>query len=333
MRLINKFYALCALGLCGILSSAWLLTSGHYYRRVIHTDFELESESESGQKFRSTTPLDRRLVVFGDSWSDSNAAAIQGSVWTDHLCSELSCELDNFAQTAKSIRGNYIGSVVDNAELSSARILFGLYRSPVADFKRQAKQWLNAESETLQDFSDDAIRHRQNHTIFVVSFGVWDIWDLVGQDYKKATASADRSIEVLMGQLDMLSEGWDTNDFKVILTLTPDVTFLPAFKPTAKKYPEQYKDAVKLAQYWNDKLRAAAKQWKFGTIHLFDTNEFMVGLIRDQQLAEVGVEDKDDGQEDDALWENVHDPCVTTRQQWVTTSEEECRNPEKYLFW
>lgn len=236
------------------------------------------------------------------------------------------------AQTAKSSRGNYIGSVVDNAELSSGRTLFGLYRSPVADFKHQARQWLDSESVALRDFPDDAIRHRQNNTIFVVSFGVWDIWDLVGQDYDKATASADRSIEVLMGQLDVLSEGWATNDFKVVLTLTPDVTFLPAFKSAAKGHPNQYKDAVKIAQYWNDRLRAAAEQWKFGTIHLFDTNEFIVGLIRDWQLVATGAEEKGDGKED-ARWENVNDPCVTIRRQWVTTSEEECPNPERYLFW
>lgn len=83
MRLITKFYALCILGLCGILSSAWLLASGHYYRRVIYSDFE------PGSEFQSTAPWDRRLVVFGDSWSDSNAAAIQGSMWTDRLCSKV----------------------------------------------------------------------------------------------------------------------------------------------------------------------------------------------------------------------------------------------------
>ena len=248
------------------------------------------------------------------------------------MTGQISCELDNLAQTAKSIRGNYIGSVVDNAELSSGRTLFGLYRSPVADFKHQVQKWVDNESAALLNSSEEGIRSRQNSTIFVVSFGVWDIWDLVGQDYNKAMASVDSSIDVLMGQLDVLSEGWNTNDFKVILTLTPDVTFLPAFKSTAKKNPNQQKDTVKIVQYWNDKLRAAAEQWKFGTIHLFDINEFMVGLIRDWQLIAEGVEDERTGKED-TRWENVNEPCVTTRRQWVTTSEQECENPEKYLFW
>ena len=248
------------------------------------------------------------------------------------MTGQISCELDNLAQTAKSIRGNYIGSVVDNAELSSGCTLFGLYRSPVADFKHQVQKWVDNESAALLNSSEEGIRSRQNSTIFVVSFGVWDIWDLVGQDYNKAMASVDRSIDVLMGQLDVLSEGWNTNDFKVILTLTPDVTFLPAFKSTAKKNPNQQKDTVKIVQYWNDKLRAAAEQWKFGTIHLFDINEFMVGLIRDWQLIAEGVEDERTGKED-TRWENVNEPCVTTRRQWVTTSEQECENPEKYLFW
>lgn len=248
------------------------------------------------------------------------------------MTGQISCELDNLAQTAKSIRGNYIGSVVDNAELSSARTLFGLYRSPVADFKHQVQTWLDDESAALLDSSEDEIRSRQNSTIFVVSFGVWDIWDLIGQDFNKAMASVDRSIGVLMGQLDVLSEGWNTNDFKVILTLTPDVTFLPAFKSATKKHPNQQKDTVKIVQYWNDKLRAAVEHWKFGTVHLFDINEFMIGLIRDGQLNAVGAEEHRAGQED-PRWENVNEPCVSTRQQWVTASEKECENPEKYLFW
>lgn len=86
MRLITKFHALCALGLCGILLSTWLLASGHYYRRVVSPNLTWESDSQS--QSQSPPSYDRRLVVFGDSWSD-NAAAIAGSVWTNQLCSEV----------------------------------------------------------------------------------------------------------------------------------------------------------------------------------------------------------------------------------------------------
>lgn len=213
--------------------------------------------------------------------------------------------------------------------MSSIRALFGLYRAPLADFKHQTRQWLDAESSDLRDLDEDAIRQRRKNTILVVSFGVWDIWNLVGTSYEKAAASADRSIEVLIEQLDLLSEGWDPNDFKVILTLPPDVTFFPAFKSTAKNHLDQLKDTVKIVQHWNDRLRDAVERWHLGTIHLFDTNAFLTDVIRDRQLFAEGVEEEEAG-----LWENVNDPCVTTRSQWaVVTDEQQCENPEKYLFW
>lgn len=346
MRLFTKFFALCALALCSILFSGGFIASHHYYRRVLLPHSKPKGSSDG------TPAVARRLVVFGDSWSDSNAAPIKGSVWTDRLCSEvrmrlhlwnqylsrspiqLSCEQDNLAETAKSIRGTYIGSVVDNGEFSSMRTLFGLYRSPVADFKHQARQWLDTESEVLRAFSDDEIRQRRDNTIFVVSFGVWDIWNLVGVNYKKATASVDRSIAVLMQQLDLVSEGWEPSDFRVIVTRLPNVTIFPAFKSTTKGDPTRAKDTSRVIQYWNDRLGDALAQWAHGTVYLFDTNAFMTDLIRDFELSVAGVEEDGLGANNDPGWENVYDPCVTTRQQWVVMVEEsQCENPEKYLFW
>lgn len=81
MRLFNKFHAVCALAVCSILLSAWLLASQHYYRRTASTD--------PAYGFRAAKTFDRRLVVFGDSWSDDNNGGddVQGSVWTEWLCS------------------------------------------------------------------------------------------------------------------------------------------------------------------------------------------------------------------------------------------------------
>lgn len=133
------------------------------------------------------------------------------------MVSVVLCHLENFAQTAKSLRGTYLGSVVENDKLSGAVGI--LYKSPVADFKTQVKQWLAAEAKAVQNLGENAIHDRHNRTVLVVSFGVWDLWNMIEKNYETATKSVDYSVEVIMEQLDMLSENWGSDDLKIILTL------------------------------------------------------------------------------------------------------------------
>ncbi|KAF9888100.1 hypothetical protein FE257_009236 [Aspergillus nanangensis] len=328
MRRLNKFQAVCALALCSLFISAWFLLSHQYYRRVL-------PQNTPGSDFQAATSFDQRLVVFGDSWSDNNAGELQGSVWTDTLCSLFSCHQENLAQTAKSLSGNYIGSVVDNAELPAP--LLNIYKSPLADFKAQVSQWVASESEAVHQLmgDEDSLQRRQNRTILAISFGLWDVWNMLDKGYEAAAQSVDRSVGVVMDQLNVLSETLGSNDLKVILTLTPDVTFLPAFRPTANQHVGRHKDAVRITEYWNHELRGAAQRWDRGMIYLFDTNTFLADLIRDWQLFAAGIEEPNGlGKNLEPGWENVEDACVETNQQLVMTSEgKACDNPEKYLFW
>ncbi|KAL4872963.1 hypothetical protein BDV12DRAFT_192898 [Aspergillus spectabilis] len=328
MRLASKFHVVCTFAVFSILLSALFLGSQHfYYRRVGTADQPIVD-------FQETASVDRRLVVFGDTWSDNNAKEIQGgSVWTDWLCSSFSCHHENLAQTAKSLRGSYIGSVVDNEELSGT--FLSLYKSPLADLRAQVKQWLAIETKATQQLDGEAVHDRRNRTIVVVSFGVWDLWNMIEKDYETAAKSVNHSVEVIMEQFDVLSENWGNDDLKIILTLVPDVTFLPAFRPLGDQHVSQYKETVKLVTLWNSKLRSAAEGWGKGTIYLFDTEAFLTDLIRDRQLYAAGVEEANGlGTNQDPGWENVEDACVESSQQWVVTSESKrCKNPEKYLFW
>ncbi|RAH43257.1 putative HMG box transcriptional regulator [Aspergillus brunneoviolaceus CBS 621.78] len=325
MRLFSKFHAVCALAICSILLSASFLASQHYYRRVV--------ADEPSAKLRPAASFDRRLVVFGDSWSDNNAAEIQGSVWTEWLCSSFSCHHENLAETAKSYSGNYFGSVVDNSQLSGS--LLNLYKSPLADLKAQVSNWLAAETEVMQAMSAEAIGTRQNRTIVILSFGVWDLWNVVGKTYKEATQSIDNTLDVIMDQLNLLAELWGHNDLKLILTLAPDVTFLPAFRVQAEQHQAKQKDAISMSDYWNQHLRQRADGWGNGTIYLFDTNAFLADQIRDWQLFVAGIEETNGlGKNEDPGWENVEDACVQSSQQWMVTSEtKKCDRPEKFLFW
>ncbi|OJJ44030.1 hypothetical protein ASPZODRAFT_72471 [Penicilliopsis zonata CBS 506.65] len=330
MRLFNKLYVLFSLAACSLLYSGWILASHHY--KVVPT--------MSTPSFRVAPTFQHRLVVFGDSWSDNDAEGLPGFVWTDWLCSLYSCHHENMAQTVQSSslsltssKGKYVGAVVDNSQLdSSGSLLEGLYKQPLADFGEQADQWLTAELNTFKGLSADAISERQNNTIVAVSFGVWDLWNLIGKDIDTAKQSAEASIATLMDQLTVVAERWGTNDMKVILTLAPDVTFLPAFEPTA----DRHKDTIQVFNHWNKKLRDSAQDWARGTVYLFDTNAFLLDVLRDWQLFAAGIEEENGlGKNEDPGWENVEDPCVQDTQKFrlMSSGSDQCDKPDKYLFW
>ncbi|CAG7920877.1 unnamed protein product [Penicillium olsonii] len=236
----------------------------------------------------------------------------------------MSCHQENLAQTANPLRGKNVGAVVDNDELD---LLGRLSQTRLADFESQLEQWLTAESGL--NLSAEAVQSRQNHTIFVVSFGVWDLWSLIGKDYDAARQSIERRIARIMEHLDTLSARWGTSNLKVILTQTVDVTFLPGFDATRSS-----KDPVQLLAHWNLKLREAAAQWTQGTIYLFDLNEFLMDRIRDYQLYAAGIEEASGlGQNLDG-WTNVVEPCVASGFQVMMSKEQEpCEQPGQYLFW
>ncbi|KAJ5298917.1 uncharacterized protein N7443_007037 [Penicillium atrosanguineum] len=323
IRLFNRFYALCAVAACTILFSAWALTSRAY------GDI---TPIKSGN-FQTVTEFDQRLVVFGDSWSDNETEELQGKAWTDWLCGMFNCHQENLAQTSKSVlNGEYTGAVVDNQELD---LVDRLSKTHLPDFKTQLKQWLDAESPTLKGLSEEQIQFRQEHTIFVISFGIWDIWDLVtkDEDYNNAAGSIERRIKTLLEQMEQLSEHWGSTDLNVILTQVVDVTFLPGFKDQG----DQYKNAVKLIGEWNRALRDAARQWERGRIYLFDTNSFVLDRIRDWQLYAAGIEEENGLGKNQEGWVNMVDPCVESgkgiKVMMSSSSGKICSNPEKYLFW
>lgn len=223
--------------------------------------------------------------------------------------------------------------MVDNAELD---LLGRLSQTKLPDFKTQLQRWLQAESPTLEGLSAEQIQSRQERTIFVVSFGFWDVWGLVAKakDYSTAASSINRRIKSLIEQLDRLSEGWGSTSVKVILMQTADVTFLPGFPATGG---DEYKTAVRIVTQWNKRLRQEAEQWQRGTIYLFDTNAFMLDRIRDRQLYAAGIEEENGlGKNLDPGWENVGDACVeigSKLEVMMSKEGEMCEHPEKYLFW
>ncbi|KAJ5908806.1 hypothetical protein N7495_001488 [Penicillium taxi] len=303
IRLFNRLYFLCVVAAFTVLYSAWFLTS-RKLGDVVLLDIE-------------TPPtFDRRLVVFGDSWSDNEKEEMQGKSWTDWLCLMSSSYQENLAQTPNSIiRGKSVGSVVDKGELG---LLNRLFQTTVPDFKTQVTKWLDTELHTQEGLTAEEK-------------------NLVSEDYDKATESVKRRIQKLVKQLDTISDRLGSADLKIILTMGIDVTFLPGFKDDSMNV--EYKNAVRLVAFWNEKLREAASKWKKGYIYLFDTNEFVLDRIRDWQFYAAGIETKTGlGTNRDPGWDNVSDACVKSENslQVMMSKDKQstpCSYPEKYLFW
>lgn len=147
---------------------------------------------------------------------------------------------------------------------------------------------------------------------------------------EKAKSSADRSIKTLFDQLHALADKWEPLELKTILTLTSDLTFLPAFSPTA----ENHKKTIALVGYWNTQLRTLAEEWERGTIFLFDTDSFMLDQIRDRQLYVAGLVDEMDPTDNNSTdWHDVSSPCVKNNGTASSKNAEPCSNPEQFLFW
>ena len=84
MRFLGRFYAAIGIGLCSILYLVWILPSSSLRNELPNV----------------WSKWPRRLIVFGDSWSDNGQYPIdppseallpsrdpaQGRVWTEWLC-------------------------------------------------------------------------------------------------------------------------------------------------------------------------------------------------------------------------------------------------------
>lgn len=230
---------------------------------------------------------------------------------------------------AETAQQPFIGSVVDNSALGDilGNESISISEWPVADFPQQMKRWIGDEENEIRTLSDEKIHLLQNNTVFVVSFGLWDIWYLVDLGSQAAVPFINRKIEVIMEQLNILSDRTGgTNETKVILTSPMDVSFLPAFE--SKKELAKEKSAVDILRYWSINLKTAAERWDHGNIYLFDINEFVLKLIRDWQLFAAGILEEDGmGKNEEPGWENVWEPCV------LHGGVGHCGNPGKYLFW
>jgi hypothetical protein len=123
---------------------------------------------------------------------------------------------------------------------------------------------------------------RPTETIFVLSFGFWDVYDFSRLDYPIGQNATDNSIKEIFKQLDILYNHFTTNlysanttdhrettapSFRVIIPRLFDPTLLPGWltlrpsPPSPSSVAEQQKNAVYLTERWNNIMVNQVAQW------------------------------------------------------------------------
>lgn len=221
--------------------------------------------------------------------------------------------------------------MVDEAELHTVDSDISRSLEPLPDLRSQIDQWLAAEINAAQEDPEGGdVPTRSINTVFALSFLIWDIYKFQGIHLGDAKDSIQRSIGTLFQQLDRLAEHTGPDDLRILLLMSVDPTFLPAFDPS-----QGQKDMVSVASQWNKELKEQADKWKNGSIYIFNTNEFLTNQIKSQQFYMAGILDGH-GLGKENLWDDVENPCVQTKSNWLpflSDKDERCAHPEKFLFW
>ena len=252
-----------------------------------------------------------RIVVFGDSWVDDaveEGETGRGRSWVDVVCEEVSSGIQiqdtmltdqlnctsqlNFAASQPSkaypaapptgaITSNYIYLTavnVSNPEHVASTML--------PDLATQIEEYIELPSST-----------KVKTTVFVVSFGFWDIYQYASLDFKFAQDITDTTVTELFAQLDILHSHYakqlssglpeeeapeipaDTGNsteeteivhrplFRVIIPKLFDPTLLPGWisqrpiplRPSS--VAEEQKNAVYLTNKWNILLENKIREW------------------------------------------------------------------------
>ncbi|KAK0104014.1 hypothetical protein ONS96_005119 [Cadophora gregata f. sp. sojae] len=221
-----------------------------------------------------------RLVVFGDSWVDDTPEnqGNKGKSWPEVMCEEINCTSRlTFAATqpasdwpALPPTGVKISNKIHAWAVENTRYLpreDTNYTLPDLSAQVQAYLSLPAPKEAPKE------------TIFVLSFGFWDIYDFARLDYAMAMNVTDRSIDEIFTQLDILYNHFDTTlypaeinaisrpKFRIIIprlfdpTLTPGWTSHRPAPLSPSSVAEQQKNAVYLTERWNQMVENNMGSW------------------------------------------------------------------------
>ncbi|KAB8288195.1 hypothetical protein EYC80_010200 [Monilinia laxa] len=243
-----------------------------------------------------------RLVVFGDSWVDDRIEENgigKGRSWTDVLCEELACT-SQINLAASQPAASYPSAPPTGALASIKTYLSTIERIPgynkssevmLPDFEAQIKSFIALPQP----------KHKLRETIFVMSFGTWDVWHYAALDYAKALEAQNKAVAEMFAQLDNLyahhratleathlievphneSHVVPKPQFRVVIPKLFDPTMLPGWlsqrpvplKPTT--VAEVQKNAIHLLSEWDFKMENSIKPWFASTPEAATTSEWI----------------------------------------------------------
>ena len=266
---------------------------------------------------------------------------------------QISCtHHDNFARSLpQQWDSGYRGAVVDskllnstlsNTTLSNSTLITDIdLAEPLADLKTQVQHWLTFEKKQYANSRVSEIE--RSGTVFVVWFSLWDLWYYSEKTLAEAEAAVTKTMDALFEQLDVIAENWPL-DMKIIIPEAIDTTFLPGWH-TMRTGPrgsdlhgENQRSAILLVEQWNRALDMRAVRWGGGSMYIYNTNEWLLDQVREQQLSIAQLSDANGMGANSSPWKNVRSGCVASTYKAYDVLGEDptkghCSDPTTYLFW
>ena len=208
---------------------------------------------------------------------------------------------------------------------------------PLADLKTQIQQWLHFEKQ--QNTNSRVSQAERNCTVFTVWFSMWDLWYYSEKTISEAEVAVSKTMDTLFEQLNLIAENWPA-EMKIIMPEAIDTTFLPGWAKLrtgprgSDPHGESQRSAVLLVEQWNRALDLRAAKWNQGSMYIYNTNQWLLDQIRQQQLFAAHLEDANGMGSTEPPWKNVRSACVQINMTLTAAFViERCSDPSAYLFW
>ena len=208
---------------------------------------------------------------------------------------------------------------------------------PLADLKTQVQQWLQFEKQQYNNGRVSQVE--RNGTVFTIWFSLWDLWYYSEKTIAEAEMAVSKTMDTLFDQLDLIAENWPV-EMKIIIPEAIDTTFLPGWAKMrtgprgSDPNGEIQRNAVRLVEQWNQALDMRATRWNQGSMYIYNTNEWLLDQVREQQLYTAHLKDANGMGSTEPPWSNVRSGCVTINATLAEVSGIElCSDPSTYLFW
>lgn len=215
---------------------------------------------------------------------------------------------------------------------------------PLADLRAQVRQWIKFEKS---QYMSSRIRETERKgTVFTVWFSLWDLWYYSNKTKDEASKAIEETVDTLFEQLNEVAKHW-SGDVKVVMPEAIDPTFLPGWMATRTspngndKTADHQRNAVRLVEQWNDALDHKASEWDRGQLYIYNTNEWLLDQVREQQLVRGDLSDHNGLGQGGSPWENVSAGCLGSISNSNSSSSSpqtedgmaRCADPNRYLFW